>query len=95
MPVYDYVCVNCGEVIEVIHGVHASGPERCARCGGALRKALSAPAIVFKGSGWAKKDARSSSKAATGTKDKEPTGDSSSADKPAKATAAETKPATD
>jgi putative FmdB family regulatory protein len=94
MPVYDYVCVNCGEVIEVVHGVHASGPERCARCGGTLRKALSAPAIVFKGSGWAKKDARSSARPAT-AKEGKPAADSSATDRPAKSTAADTKPAAD
>jgi putative FmdB family regulatory protein len=56
MPRYDYVCVNCGHILEVMHGVHESGPLHCARCGGEMRKLLSTPAIVFKGSGWAKKD---------------------------------------
>jgi putative FmdB family regulatory protein len=59
MPLYDYVCTQCGRRDEVMHGVHAPGPEHCAACGGPLRKALSLPAIVFKGTGWAKKDARS------------------------------------
>jgi putative FmdB family regulatory protein len=59
MPLYDYVCTQCGRRDEVMHGVHAPGPEHCAACGGPLRKAMSLPAIVFKGSGWAKKDARS------------------------------------
>ena len=43
-----------------MHGIHDSGPERCQTCGGAMRKALSAPAIHFRGSGWAKKDAAAS-----------------------------------
>jgi putative FmdB family regulatory protein len=60
MPTYDYVCASCGELVEVMHGVHARGPEACDVCGGRMRKAMSLPAIVFKGSGWAKKDARSS-----------------------------------
>ena len=60
MPLYDYQCQNCGHVVEVMHGVNASGPQRCERCGGPMRKLISTPAIVFKGSGWAKKDARSS-----------------------------------
>src|SRR4051794_40103274 len=59
MPLYDYQCQSCGHVAEVMHGVNASGPQNCERCGGQMRKLLSAPAIVFKGSGWAKKDARS------------------------------------
>ena len=58
MPVYEYVCTSCGRTTEVMHGIHADGPSRCDECGGGMRKLLSAPAIVFKGSGWAKKDAR-------------------------------------
>lgn len=59
MPIYDYRCGDCGRVVEVIHAIGAEGPSRCEVCGGAMRKALSAPAIHFKGSGWAKKDAQS------------------------------------
>src|SRR5437868_957714 len=60
MPLYDYQCENCGHTLEVMHGVNDSGPQRCDRCGGSMRKLMSTPAIVFKGSGWAKKDARTS-----------------------------------
>jgi putative FmdB family regulatory protein len=60
MPVYDYVCSN-GHRIEVMHGVNAEGPAKCPVCGAApMRKAFTAPAVHFKGSGWAKKDRRSS-----------------------------------
>jgi putative FmdB family regulatory protein len=55
MPLYDYICEN-GHIVEVMHGVHDSGPAKCERCGAEMRKLLSTPAIVFKGSGWAKKD---------------------------------------
>jgi putative FmdB family regulatory protein len=63
MPSYDYGCTACGRVFDVMHGVHGSGPERCEVCGGALRKLISAPAVHFKGSGWAGKDARDSGRA--------------------------------
>ena len=88
MPTYDYLCPN-GHRFEVIHGVTADGPAACPICGASpVRKAISAPSIVFKGSGWAKKDFRDSkSKAAksatSGTKDasgtKGASGDSGSA----------------
>ncbi len=65
MPIYDYVCTNCGERTEVMHAVDALGPSECRICGGPMRKALSPPAIVFKGSGWAKKDARSATSSST------------------------------
>lgn len=56
MPIYDYACRNCGHRVEVLHGVNDAGPTACQRCGGAMRKLIASPAIVFKGSGWAKKD---------------------------------------
>ena len=59
MPRYDYDCAACGHRFEVIHGVHADGPTTCPLCGsGPVRKAISAPAVHFKGSGWAKKERR-------------------------------------
>ena len=58
MPIYDYVCSNCGERTEVIHGISAPGPRFCPVCGAedTLRKAFVVPSVHFKGSGWAKKD---------------------------------------
>jgi putative FmdB family regulatory protein len=57
MPTYDYVCEACGHRLEVRHAIGAQGPSQCPNCHShALRKAIAAPAIVFKGSGWAKKD---------------------------------------
>lgn len=59
MPIYDYDCAACGCRIEVVHGVYAPGPTHCPNCGaGPLRKAISAPAVHFRGSGWAKRDRR-------------------------------------
>ena len=66
MPTYEYRCLACGRQVEVMHGIEAPGPAECAVCGGVMRKALSTPAIHFKGSGWAKKDARAAA-AATST----------------------------
>jgi putative FmdB family regulatory protein len=95
VPIYDYVCAN-GHTTEVIHGVNDPGPANCPVCGAPLRKAVSAPAIVFKGSGWAKVDRNSKPAAAksggsdkTG-KDGEPakSGDSGDAGPSKKATTA-------
>jgi len=63
MPIYDYHCANCGQTTEVIHGIDAPAPRFCPVCGaeGTLRKAFAAPAVLFKGSGWAKKDRSSAS----------------------------------
>jgi len=56
VPIYDYLCTACGHRMEVVHGIHGHGPEACPACAGTMRKAMVAPAIHFKGSGWAKKD---------------------------------------
>ena len=58
MPIYDYVCSNCTTRTEFIHGIEAPAPRFCPTCGaeGTLRKAVSAPSVHFRGSGWAKKD---------------------------------------
>jgi len=61
VPIYDYTCESCGRTIEVVHSVHGHGPKACEVCGGRMRKLMSFPTIVFKGSGWAKNDARASS----------------------------------
>src|SRR5687768_13759814 len=72
MPLYDYECRNCGHRVEVLHGINDPGPTACERCGGTMRKLFSTPAIVFKGSGFAKKDFRDSRSAAAKADKKEP-----------------------
>jgi len=67
MPAYDYDCAACGRRFEVIHGVHADPPTSCPLCGkGPIRKAISAAAVHYKGSGWAKKERRAT--ASSGSK---------------------------
>ena len=80
MPIYEYECRNCGHRVEVLHGVNDHGPTACEQCGGAMRKLFSTPAIVFKGSGFAKKDARDARSTAKTTKEsvKAEAGDGSS-----------------
>jgi putative FmdB family regulatory protein len=67
MPAYDYDCAACGGRFEVTHGVHADPPPACLLCGrGPVRKAITAAAIHYKGSGWAKKERRA--KASSGSR---------------------------
>ena len=69
MPRYDYDCAACGRRFEVMYGVHADPPTSCPLCGsGPVRKAISAPAIHFKGSGWAKKERHASAKSGSSSK---------------------------
>ena len=52
MPIYEFVCQKCGKKTEVIQSHSDKHPTACPHCGGRLKKAFSAPAIQFKGSGW-------------------------------------------
>ncbi len=52
MPLYEYKCTVCGSVSEFLQKVADSPPQSCPKCGGALRKLVSSPAIQFKGTGW-------------------------------------------
>ena len=66
MPRFDFDCAACGERFEILIGVHAERPTICPLCGGGpLKKAISAPAVHFKGSGWAKKERRAATKSAS------------------------------
>jgi putative FmdB family regulatory protein len=63
MPLYDYDCAACGRRFEVIHGLYETGPTTCPLCGkGPVRKAVTASAVHYKGSGWAKKERRTTSR---------------------------------
>jgi len=52
MPIYEYRCLKCGSVLELLQ--RADGPllKECPKCGGSLKKLISPPALQFKGSGW-------------------------------------------
>ena len=82
MPTYDYDCASCGRRSEIVHGVYADPPSACPLCGGGpLRKAMTAPAVHFKGTGWAKKERRpaaSKTSAASGSSSEGSSGEGSS-----------------
>ncbi|HEX8031047.1 MAG TPA: FmdB family zinc ribbon protein [Vicinamibacterales bacterium] len=52
MPLYEYQCDACGHRFEVIQKFSDAPIEVCPKCGGAVQKLLSSPAIQFKGTGW-------------------------------------------
>ncbi|HLF86743.1 MAG TPA: FmdB family zinc ribbon protein [Nitrospiria bacterium] len=52
MPIYEYECTKCGNRIEVIQGFSDPPITDCNTCSGKVKKVISSPAIVFKGSGW-------------------------------------------
>jgi putative FmdB family regulatory protein len=52
MPLYEYLCEKCGRKMEAIQSFSEPPLTVCDRCGGQLKKLMSAPAVQFKGSGW-------------------------------------------
>jgi putative FmdB family regulatory protein len=68
MPLYEYQCTQCGERLEVIQRLSDPPYAHCAKCGGDMKKLVSAPAIQFKGSGWYKTDYASKPPAKSGEK---------------------------
>lgn len=85
MPTYDYQCRQCGHTVEVIHSMTESGPERCERCGGELRRVLFPAGIIFKGSGFYKTDSRSAGSSSS-TSTSKPAAASSGSEKKATTT---------
>jgi putative FmdB family regulatory protein len=52
VPIYEYQCEVCGHHFEVIQKFSEEPVTSCAVCAGPVRRVLSPPALVFKGSGW-------------------------------------------
>ena len=68
MPLYEYQCQACGERVEVIQKFSDPPYAHCPKCGGDMKKLMSAPAIQFKGSGFYKTDYASTSTSKTSEK---------------------------
>lgn len=68
MPIYEFVCQECGDEFEVIQSFSDSSTPACPNCQGTqVQRRLSPPAIHFKGSGWYITDSKNSStKSASG-----------------------------
>ena len=52
MPIYEYLCEDCGSSFEIMQKMADDPLVECEKCGGPLRKVLHPVAIHFKGSGF-------------------------------------------
>ena len=52
MPIYEYQCEACNHRFEVIQKVSDKPIKKCVLCRGKVQKILSAPRLLFRGSGW-------------------------------------------
>jgi putative FmdB family regulatory protein len=70
MPLYEYLCEACGDRSEILQRMSDPPATHCPKCGGAVKKLHSAPAIQFKGSGFYKTDYPTSSSTAASSETK-------------------------
>jgi putative FmdB family regulatory protein len=52
VPIYEYECERCQHRLEIMQRFRDRPLKKCEECGGPVHKVLSAPGLVFKGSGW-------------------------------------------
>jgi putative FmdB family regulatory protein len=53
MPTYEYKCKECDNLFEVFQSMKADPVNRCPKCGGEVKKLISAGSgAIFKGSGF-------------------------------------------
>jgi putative FmdB family regulatory protein len=52
MPIYEYQCAACGQIVEKWQKFSEAPLTVCPQCGGSLAKLISACAFHLKGSGW-------------------------------------------
>lgn len=57
MPIYEYECQSCGQVLDALQKISDPPLTHCPSCGeGGLKKLVSAPRFRLKGSGWYETD---------------------------------------
>ncbi|BDG06412.1 FmdB family zinc ribbon protein [Anaeromyxobacter oryzae] len=53
MPIYEYVCEECGRLTEVMQRMTDPAPEKCPECGAPrLARLVSRTSFQLKGGGW-------------------------------------------
>ncbi len=84
MPTYDYQCQGCNAVYELRESFSAPMEHVCEECGKATAKRLlSAPTIVFKGTGWYVTDSRNKRSGSSGGDDASSGSESAASSEPA------------
>lgn len=52
MPIYEYACMQCGKIDEVIQKFSDKPLKKCNHCSGKLQKLISHSSFHLKGTGW-------------------------------------------
>jgi len=84
MPIYEYVCDQCGHALEALQKISETPLRDCPACDkDALKKKISAPGFRLSGSGWYETDFKSKNQKNLSKGDSAEGGSSSSKNKPA------------
>ena len=59
MATYEYICKKCDLVMEVVVPMGSNKEIRCPEDNTKMKRVFTAPGVLYKGEGWAKKDRRS------------------------------------
>ena len=58
MATYEYICKKCDLVMDVVVSMDSNKEIRCPEDNTKMKRVFSAPGVLYKGEGWAKKDRR-------------------------------------
>ena len=83
MPTYDYRCDRCERTFEIRQRISAEPLTTCDRCGGPIRRLLSAAPFILKGGGWYVTDYPSEGRKKGMEAEKKSSGDAASSAAPA------------
>lgn len=81
MPIYQYKCKKCRKITEKLQKVTDKPITVCSFCKGSVEKIISAPGIIFKGSGFHVTDYKKG-KTHTGKEDTKPKTETKAETKP-------------
>ena len=83
MPIYEYVCDDCGQALEALQKISDSPLLACPVCEkDSLRKKISAPGFRLSGSGWYETDFKSQNQKNLAKGDSADSSSSTKSDKP-------------
>lgn len=52
MPIYEYECLECHKIHEIMQKFNEEPLKNCPICGGEVKKLVSLSSFVLKGTGW-------------------------------------------
>jgi putative FmdB family regulatory protein len=85
MPIYEYVCDDCGHALEALQKISDTPLLACPACEkDSLKKKISAPGFRLSGSGWYETDFKSKNQKNLAKGDNTDNSSSTKSDKPAK-----------